>query len=470
MPLLLLLCAAQLIGVLDGTIVAVALPAIQHDLGFSPAGLQWVVTAYALAFGGLLIPAGRAGDVFGHRRLFMFGLALFSAASAGCGLSAAPMVLVGMRALQGAGAALFVPAALSLVTAAFPGGPRRHRALALWTAAGAVGGASGWVLSGILTQTLGWPAIFFVNAPLGLAGALLSPRLLPSGGAAGAAGAGAGRLRRLDLPGALVVSAALVALVLGLTRVQSDGLAAPRALGAIVIGALLLGAFAAVERRVAAPLLPPGTFRNRRFARATLVAAVLTAATTPAMLLSVLYQQQVLHRSATATGLWCLPFNAGVIGGSLLAGRLRDAPARAVMAAGLAVVAAGALCLIVALAPGYLVMGGGLGAAAVASTASGTSALSGQRGLASGLLNSAAQVGPPLGLAVLVSVAASRSAAAGSLASGYRWGFAGAAAVALAGIVPVLMSRRDDDAAQGSSRNAATRRTVAASSRSVART
>src|SRR3954452_16457132 len=167
-----LLCVAQFVIVLDATIVAVALPAIRDDLGFSTPGLEWVVTGYTLAFGGLLVSAGRAADELGRRRVFIAGLALFAAASAGCGLARTPTVLIALRAAQGAGAALLAPAALALVV-------ERGNAFGVWTAAAAGGGATGWVLGGILTETLGWPAIFLLNAPVGLAGVLLAPRVLP---------------------------------------------------------------------------------------------------------------------------------------------------------------------------------------------------------------------------------------------------------------------------------------------------
>jgi hypothetical protein len=398
-----LLCGVQFVAVLDTTIVAVALPAIEHDLGFGPATLQWVVTAYTLAFGGLLIPAGRAGDLFGHRRLFIAGLALFTAASAGCALAAAPAVLVGLRAVQGAGSALMTPAALALL---------RRRALGVWTAAAAGGGASGWVLGGILTERFGWPAIFVVNVPLGLVGIALAIRVLPRNERNSNARAS------LDLAGATAVTAALVALVLGCTQ---------RSVPALLAAAALLAAFVAIEQRARDPILPPVVLRNRPFVRANVVAGALTAATTPAMLLSILYQQQELHRSATETGLMCVPFNLAVIAGSLVGGR---------MMLGLAGVSAGAVLLLTgAFIPAYVVMGYGLGVAATASTTAGTAALPERAGLASGLLNAAAQVGTVVGLATLTPL-------------GSRAGFIGAAAIALAAQLAVLGNRRQRAHAQ----------------------
>lgn len=412
--ILLLLCTAQFVVVLDVTIVAVALPAIDADLHFAGGSLQWVVTAYSVAFGGLLIPAGRAGDVYGRRRLFRAGLALFAAASAGCALARSPAALIALRAVQGAGAAMLAPAALALVTAAFPDGPRRRHALAAWTAAAAVGGATGWVVGGALTQALGWQSVFVVNVPLGIAG-VLAARALPADHGRSATS--------LDLPGAAAVTVGLGALVLGLTRAQEHGIAA--ALPALAVSALALVALIVVERRAPAPLMPPEAWRDGTFLPATLVALALTAATSPAMLLSVLHQEHALGRSATATGLACAPMSVAVVAGSLLAGRTGWSH-RATMLGGLAAVAGGALLLGVAVLPGYLVMGTGLGAASVASTAAATSALG--SGAASGVLTSAAQVGTALGLALL-------------LDSSYMVGLAGAAVIALLGMGAQLSRR-----------------------------
>jgi Major Facilitator Superfamily len=311
---------------------------------------------------------------------------------------------------------LMTPAALALL---------RRRAIGVWTAAAAGGGASGWVLGGILTERYGWPAIFVVNVPLGVIGIALALRVLPRGVAAPRAAAGVGltsggvRPRRraagLDIPGAAAITAALVALVYGCSE---------RSLPALAAASILLAAFLAIERRAADPILPFAVLRNRPFVRANVVAGALTAATTPAMLLSILYQQQELHRSPAETGLMCVPFNLAVIAGSLLGGR---------MAAGLGGVAGGAaLFLTGAFIPAYVVMGLGLGTAATASTAAGTAALPDRAGLASGLLNAAAQVGTVVGLATLTPL-------------GARAGFIGAAIVALAA---QLASRRAHERCQ----------------------
>jgi MFS family permease len=445
MPRLALLCGAQFLVVLDVTIVVIALPEIRRSLGFSPEDLQWVVTAYTLAFGGLLIPAGRAADLAGRRRLLRIGVALFGLASLGCGLAPSAVALVVLRTVQGVGAAIVAPAALALLTATFDAPGERRRAVAWWTAAAAGGGASGWVLGGLLVEGLGWPAIFLVNVPLCAAGAILIPKLLGESRATSASAA-----RRLDLAGASAVTIGLALLVYGLTRAEATGPADPWTVASVAGAVLALVAFALAERRAANPILPPSALRRPAFAAAAGAALALTATTTPPAFLAVLYQQEVLERSALAAGLACAPFNLAVIGGSLLRPR---GSARAVMAGGLAAIAAGAVLLTATttarsdgfwLLPAFVLMGAGLGAAAVASTASGTAALTEREGVASGVLNAAAQIGTVLGLALLVGLAAARSAAlpAGpdGLVDGYRWGFAGAAVLALAAVAALTRS------------------------------
>ncbi len=396
-----LLCSAQFIVVLDATIVAVALPDIRESLGMSPEALQWVVTAYTLTFGGLLIAAGRLGDLAGRRRVFGAGLILFGAASLGCALAPSAPVLVAARALQGVGAALEMPAALALIIAT---APDRERAVALWTAAAAGGGASGWVLGGVLVELLGWPAIFAVNVPLCALGALLIPRVLPES---------RGAARGLDVAGSATVTAALALLVLGLTQLPA----------ALPLAAAALVAFATVERRAADPILPARALRRPGFVPANGVALALTATTTPAMFLAILYQQEELGRSPLATGLWCVPFNLAVIAGSALR-----------PPGGLFAVAAGAAALgtlaPAAIVPAFVVMGLGLGSASVAATSAGTRALpDDDQGIASGVLNAAAQIGTVLGVAALVPL-------------GYTAGFVAAAAAALVAATGSLRTSR----------------------------
>lgn len=391
-----LLCVAQFVVVLDVTIVAIALPAIRRDLGFEPADLQWVIGAYTLTFGGGLLLAGRVADLYGARRAFRSGLLIFAAASLACALAPTAVSLIAARAVQGTGAALVAPSALALLVATDP----RPRALAIWTAAAASGGAAGWVLGGLITSGPGWEWVFAVNVPIGLAGAVLAGRLLPADGPRSEGG--------LDLPGALTFTLGLAAVLLGLSRAWVLPVGA---------GLLLLILFARIQRRAPNPLLPPGALRRPGLARGSLVALAITGTTSPAMFLAVLQQH-------TANGLVFVPLNVAVIAGSLASPRVPRA-----MPAGLAAIAAGCtmLALGTPLLPALLVMGAGLGIASVASTKAGVGDEA--QGLASGVLNTAAQLGTAIGLAVLVAPAA---------ALGFRWGWLACAAIGLSSSVATL--------------------------------
>jgi EmrB/QacA subfamily drug resistance transporter len=437
---------AQFVVVLDATIVAVALPEIQQDLGFSRAGLQWVISAYTLVFGGFLLLAGRAADLWGRRRMFMVGLVVFTGASLVCGLAGSPPALILGRIAQGLGAAIVAPSALSSLTALFPEGDGRGRALGVWTAAAAGGGATGWLLGGLLAGSLGWEWVFFVNLPVGLAGVVLAPVLVSESRDQGAP-------RRLDVAGAVSVTAGLTLLVYGITRVEEAGPFSPVTVSSLASSVVLLALFVLVEGRVRHPLVPLGVFRSRGLLGANLVALVLTAATTPPMLLCTLYVQQVLGFSPAQAGLVFPPFNLAVIGGSLLGPRLvaRLGP-RTTMVCGLIAIAAGSATLLGVsshtdgylfyLVPAFVLMGTGLGCASVASTASGTAAADGSlQGLASGLLNSAAQIGTVLGLAVLIPLSAARTQSLAAtipddaaLVGGFKLAFLGATVIAACGI------------------------------------
>jgi MFS family permease len=416
-----LLCVAQFVVVLDVTIVAVALPTIGADLGMGAGRLEWIIAAYGLTFGGFLMLGGRAGDLYGRRRLFAGGLALFSAASLACGLATSAAMLIAARAAQGLGAAALAPAALAILTATVPAGPERDRAVALWTAAAAGGGALGWVLGGVLTGALGWRAVFLVNVPVGVVALVLVRTVLAESRDPGAT-------RRLDVVGAVTLTLGLTALVHGLTA---------RAIAPLALAAVALAAFAVLERRVHAPLIPPGALRSAPLLSAGAVSAIVTAATTPPLFLCLLYVAHELHRGPLATGLTFAPVNLAVIAGSWLGPRLlaRTTPGAA-MAAGLAAIAAGALALLgvsgqASLLAPFVSMGLGIGVAATASTAAGTAASADRQGLASGLLNAAAQIGTSVGLALLVS-------------SDHRRGFVGAALLAGAGAAAMaVMTRRD---------------------------
>src|SRR3954454_14451080 len=419
-----LLCTAQFVVVLDATIVAIALPAIQRSLRMATADLQWVLTAYTLAFAGFLVLAGRLASLHGRRRLFVAGLVLFTAASLACGLSRSAGLLIAARTVQGLGAGAVAPAALAAITAAIPDGPARRRALGVWTAAAAGGGAAGWMLGGVLTEQAGWPRGFLVNVPVGVAAVALAPLLGPETTAGG-------RGRRLDVAGAVTIPAALALLVFGLTRREAAGVAA---------GLALLVVFMRIEARAPDPLLPGALLRAHGLAGANVAAAAVTASTSPAMLLCVLELQGARGLPPLHTGALFAPFNLAVISGSLAGPRVARAvgPGTA-MAAGLAGVGAGVLGLLGAAGghaapvwclPAFVAMGGSLGCASVASTASGTAAVGAAReGVASALLNTAAQVGAALGIGVLVGVAA---------VAGQGVAFAGAAVVALAGAATAL--------------------------------
>ena len=383
-----LLCAAQFVDVLDVNVVIVALPSIGRDLGFAEGDLQWVVTAYVLFFAGFLLLAGRMADLFGRRRMFVLGMVIFASASLACGLAGSPVVLVVARAVQGFGAAITAPAALSIITGLYAEGPGRNRALAVWTAIAAGGGAAGLVLGGLLTDGLGWEWAFYINVPVGAAAVALAPVLLPGDPEAGTP-------RRLDVPGAFVATGGLVLLVYGLTRVEEEGLGSPLTLGALALAAVMVPAFLLIERRVADPLVPLRTFRSRNLMGANLIAFVNTATTGPTAVLLALYLQggtgQIFHPHRAR-------FPAPQRGGHLrllcrVAARESGPGARFGAASGLLVVALSALITagisagggVGYAACGSVLAGLGLGCSAVAATAVGTSAPGeGEQGLASG--------------------------------------------------------------------------------------
>jgi MFS family permease len=425
-------CVAQFVIVLDVTIVAIALPVIQDDLGLSTTALGWVITIYTLLFGGCMIAAGRVADRHGRRRTFVAGLATFAVASAACGLAPTGAALLAARALQGLGAALVSPAALALVTDAKPNGPARARALGWWTAAAAGGGASGWVLGGVMSDALGWRSVFLVNVPVCLAAAALAPRVLRESRDRQAAPIGA--------TAAALATGGLAAGLLALTLIERHGpLSVPTA-ASLAAAVILLAAFIHLERRSTHPLLDRRHLRRRGVRTPNAVAAVLTAATTPPMFLAILHAQHVLGLEPAEAGLLFPPFNLAVIAGSLLGpGIVARTGERAAMIGGLATVAAGALALhavgpdvppVPSLLGGFTLLGAGLGAASVASTMRGTAALEQQdQGLASGLLATSAQLGTALGLAIIVPLATTPGA---SLETGFTLAAALASGAALA--------------------------------------
>ena len=290
--LLVVVCLAQFMVILDVSIVNVALPSIRSDLGFSTTGLQWVVNAYTLTFAGFLLLGGRAVDLFGHRRVFVVATALFSIASMLCAVSGSQGFLLSARAVQGLGAAVVSPASLAIIATSFAQGPERNRALGIWGAMGGFGGAAGVLLGGVLTQTLDWPAIFLINVPVGLAVVLASRRVVP-------ADLPRGPKREFDLLGAVLVTAGLVALVFGIVRTDTIGWGSPGVLGPLAAGVALIAAFVLVEGRVASdPLMPLSMLRQPRLRAANIVVLLLGSALFAMWFFLSLYLQRVLHGDA----------------------------------------------------------------------------------------------------------------------------------------------------------------------------
>lgn len=441
-----LLCIAQFMVVLDVQVVVIALPAIQRAFAISQTSLQWVINAYVLLFGGLLILAGRAADLFGRRRFFIGGLLLFALASLGCGLARSESWLIATRALQGLGAACISPAALALLTSIFPAGPERNRALGWWGAAAPLGGVSGLFLGGLLTSGPGWPWVFFINVPVGLLGAILSPLVLLESRASSAA--------RLDISGATTGTTGLAALIYGLTQMQAVGIGAPQTLGALALALALLLAFVVIERRVHDPLVPFGIFRLRALTAAILVSLLLTFITSPPSFFATLYLQQIVGTSPFLTGLAFLPESLSIAVCSVLGARLttRLGTRRSMMIGMSALILSMVLLAQLsvregywhALLPGFVVLGFGLGVASVAATSAGMAQVhAAEQGLVAGLLNTAAQLGTALGIALLDIIAASSTATlkssrytdATALVAGFRWAFAVSAGVAIVGVL-----------------------------------
>lgn len=455
--LLVLVCLAQLMVILDVSIVNVALPSIKDGLHFSTTGLQWVVNAYTLTFAGFLLLGGRAADLLGRRRVFVAGTALFAFASLLCALADSPSLLVGARALQGLGGAVISPASLAIITTSFAEGAARNKALGVWGAMGGVGGSLGVLLGGVLTQGLGWPAIFIVNVPIGLAVIALAPRLIPEGRSTLAH-------KHFDVLGATLVTGGLTAIVYGVVRTDTLGWGSLGVLGPVLAGLALLLAFLYVEGRVApAPLVPLSIFRRRRLRTANLAIFLAYAAVFAMWFFVSLYLQQVLHYDALKAGLGFLPMTLAVVLGTTLAPRLaaRRGEGR-VLALGMLLAAAAGLLLLTGVRPGgsYLASvlpGGmltalGLGLSLVPATIAAVSGVPTQEsGLASGLLNTSRLIGGALGLAVLSTIAVSQThtdvrggaSAASALSSGFQLAFGVAGAISLLGALVALALRRE---------------------------
>ncbi|MGC9382773.1 MFS transporter [Streptomyces sp. MH13] len=423
--LLSLLAGAQFLVVLNTSIVNVALPVIGQDLDLSPAGLAWTVNAYLIAFGALLPLGGRLADLLGHRTAFLSGLLVFAAGSLAAGIPSGAGPLITARAIQGIGAALLSPAGLAILLAHRPPGPSRGRALGIWGAASAAGGAAGVLLGGVLTSTLGWWAVFAVSALAALPCLVATPLLLGRGERK--------RTARLDVPGALTVTAGLTLLVYGL---GADG-ATPLPDFVLPAAALvLLSALMPIERRVRNPLLPPALLRNRSLVTGNLLMLLLGAVWVATFFFLPLYQQKVLGYSPLEAGLTQLPLAAALMSASWGAGRLSKTllPGLLVLAAGLLWLArlpVGGAFLADLLGPSVLI-GTGLGLAFVPLTALGVAEAEPRHaGIAGGLINTSRQVGGALGLAVLSPLAAPATPGLAALAHGYRRALVAAALIAL---------------------------------------
>ncbi|MEU4038887.1 MFS transporter [Streptomyces collinus] len=436
---------AQFVFALDMSVVNVALPAIRTALGFAPLDLSWIVHVYALTFGGLLLLGGRACDLYGHRRLFVTGLAVFGLCSLAGGLAQAPWQLIAARAGQGLGAAAAAPAALGMLTTTFPEGSRRIRALGVWSAVNAAGGALGVLAAGLLTEYAGWRWVMLVNLPIVAAALALVPAGVPLG-------AQPARGERLDVLGAVLATGGVGLLVFGVVRTDARGWGSPATLATLTAAATVLAAFVFAESRAPAPLLRLGLLRSRWVVGANVLVFLAAAGQFAAFYFVSLYMQQVLGMSAAATGAAFLPFSAGLVAGTLAATRVTAARTpRASLVPG-ALLAAAGLAWFAFLTPdgGFLTdvlgpslmtsIGTGLVLAPVAAAAT-TGVTAREAGMASGLFNSSRQLGGCIGLAALATIAAHRTGTASgpaALNDGYALGLAVAAALfALAAIVAI---------------------------------
>jgi EmrB/QacA subfamily drug resistance transporter len=448
------LCLGSLMIVLDVTIVNVALPSIRQDLGFSETSLAWVVNAYLLTYGGFLLLGGRLGDLFGHRRLFLIGISLFTAASLACGLASSQAFLVAARAVQGVGGATASAVALSLMMTLFTEPAERAKAMGVFGFVAAGGGSIGVLLGGVLTDSLDWHWIFLVNVPIGALVYGLSLRLLPAGQGTAAAG-------RLDVAGAVTVTASLMLAVYAIVNGNVTGWTSGRTIGLLGVAAALLAVFLVIEARVRSPLMPLRLFRLRNVATANVVGVLWAAAMFAWFFLSALYLQLVLGYSPLQVGLAFLPANLimGAFSLGLSAKLVMRFGIRTPLAVGLALAAVGLVLFvrapvdgsfIVDVLPSMILLGFGAGMAlnpvllAAMSDVEPT-----ESGLASGVVNTSFMMGGALGLAVLASLAASRTdslLASGdgqltALTGGYHAAFlVGAAfAVAAAALGAVLL-------------------------------
>ncbi|HEX4527491.1 MAG TPA: MFS transporter [Gaiellaceae bacterium] len=453
------LAVAYFMTIVDLTIVNVALPTIGRDLHFSETNLQWVVTAYGLTFGGFLLLGGRAADLLGRRRILMLGLATFTAASLACALANTETFLIVMRGIQGLGAAIVLPAALSIVMNIFPEGAERNKALGAWGAIAASGATIGLISGGLLTRYVGWEYIFFLNVPVGAAALLLAPRIVPDS-----------RIettrRRYDPLGAVTITAGLLLAVYALSQAPLHGWGSARTVGLLAIAAALIVAFLVVESRVESPLLPLRIFRTRTVAGANAVGFLLGASFFAFIFVGTLYMQQVLGYSALQTGLaWLTASVTSVAMAGLSQALVTRVSAKFVMAFGMALIGGGILWTTVVPVDGtfwsdlsgpFFVAGAGTAFAFIpVSIAALAGVAAREAGLASGLLNTSQQIGGAVGVAIASTIAATHTrtlahaglAAPAALTGGFQWAFWVCGATALAAIPITFVLVRSHDLA-----------------------
>lgn len=449
---LILLCVAQFVVVLDASIVNVALPTIGDALHFSESNLPWVVNAYVLTFGGFLLLGGRLADLLGRRRVFMAGLILFAFASLAGGLATNSGQLIVARAVQGLGAAILSPAALSIVATTFKDGAERNKALGIWGAVAGSGGAAGVLLGGVLTEGLGWEWVLWVNVPIGLIAAAIAPSLIAESRAEN-------ETRHFDVAGAFTVTAGLSLLVYALVDAENAGWGSTRTIGLLAVAVLLLLAFVFVERRSRAPLVPFSIFRIRTITGANVV-GILTGASLFSMFFFIsLYMQQVLGYSPIRAGLSYLPLAVSIIISAGIASQLvTKVGFKPILAAGMGLIAAGLLWFSQISVDGSfasdilgpsLLAAVGLGFAFVSVTIAAVSGIEDrEQGLASGLINTSQQVGGALGLAILSAVSISVTGSSHDptvLTEGFQSAFLVGACFAVLGLAATLLLIRSSD-------------------------
>ena len=449
-----LLCMAQFVVVLDASIVNVAMPSIGTALSFSQENLSWVVNAYVLTFGGFLLLGGRLADLLGRRRVFMSGLVLFAFASLVGGFADSEGMLIAARAVQGLGAAILSPAALSIITTTFTDGAERNKALGVWGAVAGSGGAAGVLLGGVLTDGLGWEWVLWVNVPIGIAAAAIAPTLLADTRSEAVT-------RSFDVAGAFSVTAGLSVLVYALVDATDAGWGSAQTIGLLALAVVLIAAFVVIELRSESPLVPFRIFRIRTLTGANIVGILIGASLFSMFFFISLYMQQVLDYSAIKAGLSYLPLALTIILTAGIASQLvTKVGFKPVLAAGMAFIAAGLIWF------GQVSVGGsfvsdilgpsllaaiGLGLAFVTSTIAAVSGVDEhEAGLASGLINTSQEVGGALGLAVLATVATSTTndatgPPAQALTDGFQNAFLAGAGIALLGLVATLVLIRSSD-------------------------